>query len=126
MILALVIFAFSLDNWFVHTRRPVVQTMEVTAYCNCPQCCSYVPGKRTNVGQTASGSQARIGTVAADPKVLPIGTIVYVPDYGWGRVEDKGGAIKGNKIDLWYTNHAAAHKWGRKRIPIKIWKLAKK
>ena len=125
MVLSIILLAFTFNNLFVHTRRPYVQTMEVTAYCNCGKCCSYEPGKRKNVGQTASGTQTRIGTVAADPEVLPLGSVVYVPGYGWGRVEDKGGAIKGNKLDLWFTNHEAARKWGRKRIPVKIWKMAK-
>ena len=41
-------------------------------------------------------------TVAADLNVFPIGTILFIPEYGYGVVADKGGAITGNKVDLYY------------------------
>ncbi|MFU8780890.1 MAG: hypothetical protein ACNA71_07680, partial [Kiritimatiellia bacterium] len=81
-----------------------VVSMEVTGYCPCGKCCgwernwrlqavySYGPnkGKRKVVGQTASGTQARRGTIAADTRLYPFGTIMYIEGYGYGRVEDRG------------------------------------
>ena len=119
-------------------RQPAVMTMEVTGYCSCGVCCSwYRPwfgfgspviskgpnkGKPKAVGMTASGVQARRGTVAADTAVLPFGTVINIPGYGYGRVEDRGGAIKGNKLDLWFPSHEAAKKWGRQTIKVQVWK----
>lgn len=79
-------------------------------------------GKPKEVGVTASGTKAKHGTIAADTAVLPFGTIVYVPGYGYGRVEDRGGAIKGHKLDLWFHSHEVAKKWGRKRIQVRVWR----
>ena len=52
-------------------------------------------GKRKDVGITATGTRAKTGTIAADTSIYPFGTIMYVPGYGYGRVEDVGSAIKG-------------------------------
>ena len=119
-------------------RQPIVMAMEVTGYCNCGLCCSWErgwfglgqplissgpnKGRPKAVGVTASGTRAQDGTIAADTAVLPFGTIVYVPGYGYGRVEDRGGAIKGARLDLWYPSHEAAKAWGRKRMNVRVWK----
>ncbi len=61
------------------------------------------------------------GTIAADTKYYPFGTRMYVPGYGWGIVEDRGGAIKGpNRIDLFFHSHEEALEWGRKKIRVQI------
>lgn len=61
------------------------------------------------------------GTIAADTRYYPFGTRMYVPGYGWGVVEDRGGAIKGPKrIDLYYGSHNDALKWGRKNVSVTI------
>lgn len=58
-------------------------------------------------------------TVAADLEVFPIGTILFIPGYGYGVVADKGGAIKGNKVDLYYdTVEDVYEKWGKKKIEV--------
>ncbi len=119
-------------------RKPEVMTFEVTGYCNCGSCCgwkrswfglgapviAYGPNKGApkEVGITANGSRTRRGTVAADTTVLPFGTIIYVAGYGYGKVEDRGGAIKGNRLDMWFSSHAAAKKWGRRTIRVKVWR----
>jgi 3D (Asp-Asp-Asp) domain-containing protein len=60
-------------------------------------------------------------TIAADLDVYPIGTILYIPDYGYGIVADKGGAIKGNKIDLYYpTVNDVYEKWGKKEVDVYV------
>ena len=78
-------------------------------------------GQRKEVGVTASGSRATPGTIAADTRIFPFGTIMHVPGYGYGRVEDRGGAIKGHKIDLYYHDHNDALKWGRQHIVVDVW-----
>ncbi|MCP4292617.1 MAG: hypothetical protein GY780_12375 [bacterium] len=63
----------------------------------------------------------RDGTIAADTKYYPFGTRMYVPGYGWGVVEDRGGAIKGpDRIDLYFNSHNEALQWGRKKVKVNI------
>lgn len=58
-------------------------------------------------------------TIAADLSVYPLGTILYIPGYGYGVVADKGGAIKGNKIDLYYpTVEDVYQQWGKKHVEV--------
>lgn len=111
------------------------KSMEVTAYCPCKKCCAWkrnwlgrpvfasgaMKGERKKVGQTASGEMARPGTIAADTSMYPFGTIMYVPGYGYGTVQDRGGAIKGEKIDLYFKKHKQALQWGRVQKEVYIW-----
>jgi hypothetical protein len=61
------------------------------------------------------------GTIAADTRYYPFGTRMYVPGWGWGRVEDRGGAIKGqDRIDLYFSSHDEALRWGRQKLPVQI------
>lgn len=63
----------------------------------------------------------RHGTIAADTNFYPFGTCMYIPGYGWGEVEDRGGAIVGpDKIDLYHARHADALRWGRRKLQVKI------
>lgn len=112
----------------------VERTMTVTAYCPCQQCCGWKrnwygravyasgpnKGKKKQVGVTASGEKAHYGTVAADPSI-PFGTPLYIPGYGRGVVQDRGGAIKGDHIDVFFKSHKQALEWGRKTLPVQIW-----
>lgn len=82
--------------------QPQTMSMEVTAYC-------YTGSK------TASGTWPKAGTVAADTSVLPFGTKVYIPGYGIGTVEDRGGEIRGARLDVYLPTRAAAIEWGRKK-----------
>lgn len=60
-------------------------------------------------------------TVAADLNVFPIGTILFIPGYGYGVVADKGGAIKGNKVDLYYeTVEDVYREWGKKKVEVYV------
>lgn len=80
-------------------------------------------GQRKKVGITASGTKAKPGTIAADTAHYPFGTVMYVPGYGYGRVEDRGGAIKGpNKIDVFFKSRKDALKWGRQRLRVRVYK----
>lgn len=80
-----------------------VMTIDATAYCPCSKCC----GKWSN-GITATGLKAGYGVAAVDPRVIPLGTKLYVEGYGYCVAGDTGGAIKGNRIDLCYSSHSAA------------------
>ena len=116
--------------------KAAVRNMEITGYCKCGECCGWQrnwrgkpvinagpnKGDRKKIGQTASGKQARYGTIAADTSHYPFGTVIYVPGYGYGRVEDRGGDIKGpNRLDLFFKDHKGAQKWGRQTKKVKIW-----
>lgn len=60
-------------------------------------------------------------TIAADLDVFPIGTILYIPSYGYGVVADKGSAIQGNKIDLYYdTVDEVYNEWGKQEIEVYV------
>ncbi len=72
-------------------------------------------------GRTATGTQAGPGSIAVDPSVIPLGSHLYVPGYGYGYAVDTGGAIKGTLIDVWLTCDAAI-RWGRR--PVTIYVLA--
>ena len=88
-------------------------TYKITAYCPCSKCC----GKTT--GRTASGTKATAGrTVAASSKFafgtkLNIGGHIYT-------VEDRGGAVNGNKIDIFVNTHAEALQWGVRYMNVSV------
>jgi len=112
--------------------------IETTGYCPCGKCCgwerSWIPpfrpvyssgplkGKPKRVGVTASGTKAKKGTIAADTRCYPFGTVMKIPGYGIGRVEDRGGAILGPaRVDLFFESHSDALTWGRKKLSVQIW-----
>jgi 3D (Asp-Asp-Asp) domain-containing protein len=72
-------------------------------------------------GRTASGLPVGVGVVAVDPRVIPLGTRMFIPGYGPGIAADVGSAIKGNIIDLWMPSTAAARRWGRRTVTITIY-----
>lgn len=114
---------------------PIERTLLTTGYCECGDCCDWrrtwygrpvyasgpLKGQRKEVGVTASGRKARRGTIAADTGRYPFGTVMYIPGYGYGRVEDRGGAIKDDHVDLFFTSHDAALLWGRRYKRVRIW-----
>lgn len=71
-------------------------------------------------GITRSGLRVRAGIVAVDPKVIPLGTWLYVEGYGEALAADTGGAIKGNRIDLYFESPKDVAKYGKKRIKVYI------
>jgi 3D (Asp-Asp-Asp) domain-containing protein len=75
-------------------------------------------------GITYSGVRVRRGeysTIAADLRVFPLGTVLYIPGYGYGVVADKGGAIRGNKIDLFFKTKQDVYKqWGKKTVDVYV------
>ncbi|GAA0464821.1 3D domain-containing protein [Alkalibacillus silvisoli] len=75
-------------------------------------------------GVTYSGLDVQretISTIAADLNVFPLGTVLYIPEYGYGIVTDIGGAITGNKIDLYYeTVDEVFNQWGKREIDVYV------
>jgi peptidoglycan DL-endopeptidase CwlO len=71
-------------------------------------------------GNTASGIPVGPGVVAVDPAVIPLGTPLSIPGYGQGIAADTGGAIKGARIDLWFSSRAEALAWGRRTVTIGV------
>jgi len=84
----------------------------VTAYCPCRRCCG--PHAR---GITASGTRADHRLVAGPPS-MPFGQVLEIPGYGRVRCEDRGGAIKGQRLDVLFPTHEQALAWGVKTLRI--------
>jgi len=80
----------------------------------------YAPGSGGADNRTATGARAVRGVIAVDPRVIPLGTHVYVPGYGYAVAADTGGAIRGNRIDLCFGSYAEAIAWGRRTVTITI------
>lgn len=59
-------------------------------------------------------------TIAVDPKVIPLGSKVYVPGIGWCKAHDTGSAIKGNKIDVAMDSRQAALNWGNRKLRVRV------
>lgn len=86
------------------------QIWRITAYCKGSCCC----GKWAD-GITASGKPAQ-GKLIAAPKEIPFGTWINVPGYGTAEVLDRGGSIKGRRLDLLFPSHQEALNWGVKYL----------
>ncbi|KKL09481.1 hypothetical protein LCGC14_2565440 [marine sediment metagenome] len=92
--------------------------MTVTAYCPLKCCCG-----RYADSFTASGHKIQPGQgerFAAAPRQYPFGTMFEVPGYGMAECRDRGGAIKGNKLDLYFDTHTEARTWGIKTLIVKV------
>ena len=82
-----------------------ITATRITAYC-------------LNKNKTATGTWPRIGTVAANPRQIPYGTKIYVPGYGYGRIEDTGSnkhSMDDIMLDLWLPTKEECYQWGSKR-----------
>jgi len=91
--------------------------MEATGYDPGPRSC----GKYAS-GRTAIGMKAGKGVVAVDPRVIPLGSHLYIEGYGKAVAGDVGSAIKGRRIDLGFDTYAEAIKWGRRTVRVQILK----
>lgn len=69
---------------------------------------------------TYSGTRVRRGVVAVDPRVIPLGTRMYVEGYGYAIAEDIGGAIKGNKLDVAFLTLGECYQWGVRNVKVYI------
>jgi 3D (Asp-Asp-Asp) domain-containing protein len=75
-------------------------------------------------GRTATGIPATYGVVAVDPRVIPLGTRLFIEGYGTAIAADTGGSIVGNRIDLCMDSYQRAILWGRQ--PVKVYVLRSK
>lgn len=100
------------DNWI--TRK-----MIVTAYCPCRICCD-----KSADGITASGHKVKSGDrFVAAPRSLPFGSKLRIPGYARDTPVlclDRGGAIKGNKLDVFFNTHKEARAWGVQKLKVRI------
>lgn len=71
-------------------------------------------------GRTATGHEVRYGMIAVDPRVIPLGSEVYVDGYGEAVALDTGGAIKGNRVDLYMNTEEAAWSWGVRSVVVYV------
>lgn len=84
---------------------------KITAYCGCAKCC----GKTDGI--TASGTHVTAGRTIAAPPEIPFGTKISINGHTY-TVEDRGGAIKGNRIDIYFESHQEALDFGVQYIEI--------
>ncbi len=99
--------------------------MKVTAYSPDEQSCGAFADGLTSSLHNVWTNAGRL--VAADSRVLPLGSIISVPGYDNGRlvpVLDRGGAIKGRRLDVLYPTHAQARTWGVQNLDIVVWEYA--
>lgn len=90
----------------------------ITHYDACIECC----GKTDGI--TASGAKVCDDvTVAVDPSVIPLGTYIYIEGVGYRVAQDTGGAIKGNRIDVYVHSHSKAQELGR-LDNIRVWRIS--
>jgi 3D (Asp-Asp-Asp) domain-containing protein len=134
--IAALMAAFTAGYFFPRDAKPV-RAMTITAYCNCGRCCQWhldaagapvfssgsFKGRPKEIGVTASGKQAGPGTVAASPSGLPLGTLLYIEDTGVFRVEDRGGGLQNDQLDIWFPTHEEALQWGRQKRRVTLLRL---
>lgn len=91
----------------------------VTAYA---LTCDVQPGHPTK-----AGTQPRVGfTAASDPRVLPIGSIVYIEGLGTRMVHDIGGSVKGRTLDVFMGSCKEAREWGRRKRKVRVLHVPKR
>lgn len=95
-------------------REFVIESYEITAYCHCSKCC----GKTDGI--TASGVMAVQGITVAMDESIPFGTKIYIDGVGERIVQDRGGSIKGKRIDLYFDSHQEALNFGRQTKEVTI------
>ena len=112
------------DDWSKYPAKEVIATGYTAGYES--------TGKNPNhpsYGITYSGVKVKrdlYSTIAADTSIFPIGTILFIPSYGYGVVADTGSAIKGNKIDLYYdTVDDVYREWGKKQLIVYVISMGK-
>ncbi|GGK33820.1 hypothetical protein GCM10010965_28380 [Caldalkalibacillus thermarum] len=121
------------EHDFIHTVKVIEaqvdfsqfpsKTVLATGYTAGVESTGKTPG-HPQYGITYSGVKVRrnvFSTIAADPDVFPLGTILYIPGYGYGVVADTGSAIKGNKIDLYFDTVEDVYRlWGKRQVDVYV------
>ncbi|MEO0586058.1 MAG: 3D domain-containing protein [Planctomycetota bacterium] len=115
--------AVSFDGRPLRAVRTI--TMKVTAYSPDEESCGIWADGRTASGYSVWTNGMKL--VAADTRLLPFGTILSVPGYHDGKpvqVLDRGGAIKGRRLDVLYPTHDIARQWGVQDLEVTVWEYA--
>lgn len=81
---------------------------------------AYTPYCNGCDGVTATGLRAGPGIVAVDPRVIPLGTHLYIPGYGFALAGDTGGDIRGDRVDLGFSSYSEALRFGRKAVTVYV------
>lgn len=106
-------------NFTAQSGPVFVKTFRVTAYCPCNICCGNFAD-----GFTANGHKIQPGDkFVAAPKEYPFGTKMSIPGYGVNTVmvQDRGGSIKGNRLDVFFPTHQQALEWGVRTVKVAIY-----
>ncbi len=107
----------------VEGKTPIVKTFNTSAYCSCTKCC----GKTSNT--TSSGVAPSTWHTIAAGTAYPLGTIIYIPalqdkpNGGWFIVQDRGGSISSNKLDIYMGSHTQALQYGRKNLECYVYEM---
>jgi 3D (Asp-Asp-Asp) domain-containing protein len=101
------------------TVPPPAQTFEVTAYTAYEESTGKTPGHPA-FGITASGRKVQAGVTVACPPDMPFGTWLEIEGVGKRRCDDRGGAIRGNRLDIYIPDKADALEFGRRRLKVRI------
>ncbi|PGL70135.1 3D domain-containing protein [Bacillus sp. AFS055030] len=91
--------------------------MKATAYTGSCKGCSGITATGINLKKNPKAK-----VISVDPKVIPLGSKVYVEGYGYAIAGDTGGSLKGNKIDVFIPSQKNALKWGVKTVTVKVYK----
>jgi 3D (Asp-Asp-Asp) domain-containing protein len=94
---------------------------EITAYDPSAASC----GKWAKMGKTKTGTNPhKLRTVAVDPNIIPLGSLVYIDGVGWRIAEDTGRLVKGRIIDLFFDSYDEARDFGRQKVKVYYYKNA--
>lgn len=101
------------------TKNKVVKTLTVNASAFTANCkgCSGITYTGINLKKNPNAK-----VISVDPKVIPLGSKVYVEGYGYAVAADKGSAIKGKRIDVFMNSYNKAIQWGRRTVKVQILK----
>lgn len=108
------IVAVSLSLLAASTVQARTLDVTATAYCACKQCCG-----QDAKGITASGLPVRVGMIAVDKRVIPLGARVKIGARTY-LAADTGSAIRGARIDIYKASHREALEFGRKKMRIEF------
>jgi len=111
LIIMMLLMLFSINNYSQIKKTSINEAVGYKSFNASWYCLS---------GKTASGSRVQNGVIAVDPKVIKLGTQVHILGFGNFIAKDTGGAIKGNRIDIWTPSCSNALKLGRKKVQLKV------
>lgn len=81
---------------------------------------AYTGGGRTASGMICERDPDGLSTISVDPNIIPLGTIVYIEGYGYAVAADTGGAVKGQKVDVYFNSVSECYAWGNKSVKVII------